>query len=141
LDAAGNKMYEPEYLQDTFGRYFTDGEGRKIYKSKPGAPEHILIDGKLVVRDEKDEQASGQSGESEYILSFVPFRHQTINLMFHFYHLSTQPSDLNFFLLICWHLKTTAYHVFRKYRLKTIYIGTNFSSFLDFRLILSITAQ
>jgi hypothetical protein len=33
------------------------------------------------------------------------------------------------------------YHSFRKYRLKTIYNGTNFSSFLDFRLILSITAQ
>jgi hypothetical protein len=37
--------------------------------------------------------------------------------------------------------KIWAYHVFRKYRLKTIYSGTNFSSFLDFRLILSITAQ
>jgi hypothetical protein len=34
-----------------------------------------------------------------------------------------------------------AYHVFQKYRLKTVYSGTNFSSFPDFRLILSITAQ
>jgi hypothetical protein len=34
-----------------------------------------------------------------------------------------------------------AYHVFRKYRLKSIYSGTNFLSFLDFRFILSITAQ
>jgi hypothetical protein len=33
------------------------------------------------------------------------------------------------------------YYDFRKYRLKIIYSGTNFSSFLDFRLILSITAQ
>jgi hypothetical protein len=35
----------------------------------------------------------------------------------------------------------SAYHVFRKYRLKNIYSGTNFSIFFDFRLILSITAQ
>jgi hypothetical protein len=37
--------------------------------------------------------------------------------------------------------KISAYHVFRKYRLKTIYSGTNFLSFLDFPLILSITTQ
>jgi hypothetical protein len=37
--------------------------------------------------------------------------------------------------------KISAYLVFRKYCLKTIYSGTNFSSFLDFRLIFSITAQ
>jgi hypothetical protein len=37
--------------------------------------------------------------------------------------------------------KISAYYVFRKYRLKIIYSGTNFSSFLDVRLILSITAQ
>jgi hypothetical protein len=43
----------------------------------------------------------------------------------------------------CWHKKTkkSAQYVFRKYRLKTIYSGTNFSRFLDFRLILSITTQ
>jgi hypothetical protein len=34
--------------------------------------------------------------------------------------------------------KISAYHVFRKYRLKTFYSGTNFSSLLNFRLI---TAQ
>jgi hypothetical protein len=47
-------------------------------------------------------------------------------------------------LHVGWHRenkKISAYHVFRKYRLKTIYSGTNFSSFLDFRLILFITAQ
>jgi hypothetical protein len=44
-------------------------------------------------------------------------------------------------LHVCWHKKILAFHVFRKYRLKTIYGGTNFSSFLNFRLILSITAQ
>jgi hypothetical protein len=44
-------------------------------------------------------------------------------------------------LHVCWHKKKIwAYHVFRKYRLK-LFIGTKFSSFLDFRLILSITAQ
>jgi hypothetical protein len=39
--------------------------------------------------------------------------------------------------------KMSAFLVFRKYRLKTIYSGTNFSSILDFRLILihSITPQ
>jgi hypothetical protein len=37
--------------------------------------------------------------------------------------------------------KISAYHVFRKHRHKTIYSGTNFSSFLDVRLILSVTAQ
>jgi hypothetical protein len=31
--------------------------------------------------------------------------------------------------------KISAYHIFLKYRLITIYSGTNFSSFLDFRLI------
>jgi hypothetical protein len=36
--------------------------------------------------------------------------------------------------------KISAYHIFRKYRFKIIY-GTNFSSFLDFRVIHSITAQ
>jgi hypothetical protein len=34
-----------------------------------------------------------------------------------------------------------ALHDFLKYRLKTIYSGAKFSSFLDFRLLLSITAQ
>jgi hypothetical protein len=38
-------------------------------------------------------------------------------------------------------LAIPAYHVFRKNRLKTIYSGTHFSSFLDFRLIFSITTQ
>jgi hypothetical protein len=37
--------------------------------------------------------------------------------------------------------KTSASLVFQKYRLKTIYSGTNFSIFLDLRVILSITAQ
>jgi hypothetical protein len=37
--------------------------------------------------------------------------------------------------------KISAYYVFRKYRLKTIYSGTNFSRFFYSRLILSITAQ
>jgi hypothetical protein len=53
-------------------------------------------------------------------------------------------SDLNFFCTfgaIKKPKKIWAYHIFRKYPLKTIYSGTNFSSFLDFRLILSITAQ
>jgi hypothetical protein len=36
--------------------------------------------------------------------------------------------------------KISEYHVFRKYRLNIIYSDTNFSSFLDFRVILSITA-
>jgi hypothetical protein len=34
--------------------------------------------------------------------------------------------------------KIPTYHVFRRYRLKTIYSGTNF---FDFQIILSITAQ
>jgi hypothetical protein len=53
-------------------------------------------------------------------------------------------SDLNFFctcLLALKKQKISAFHVIQKYRLKTIYSGTNFSSLLDFRLILSITAQ
>jgi hypothetical protein len=37
--------------------------------------------------------------------------------------------------------KISAYHIFRLYRLKSICSGTNFSSFLDFRLILSITVH
>jgi hypothetical protein len=45
-------------------------------------------------------------------------------------------------LHVCWQKqKICVIHAFRKYRLKTIYSGTNFSSFLDFRVILSITAQ
>jgi hypothetical protein len=41
---------------------------------------------------------------------------------------------LIFFLHVCWHKKNIwAYYFFRKYRLKTIYSGTNFSSFLGFR--------
>jgi hypothetical protein len=44
-------------------------------------------------------------------------------------------SDLNFFCTFAGikKQKISAYHVFCKYRLKTIYSGTNFSSFLDFR--------
>jgi hypothetical protein len=51
--------------------------------------------------------------------------------------------DLNFFCTFTGIKKQiiSAYHVFRKYRLKTIHSGTNFPSFLDFRLLLSITAQ
>jgi hypothetical protein len=37
--------------------------------------------------------------------------------------------------------KIWVYYIFRKNRLKIIYSGTHFSSFLDFRLILYITAQ
>jgi hypothetical protein len=43
-------------------------------------------------------------------------------------------SDLNFFCTFFSIKKKSAYHVFRKHHLKTIYSGTNFSSFLDFRL-------
>jgi hypothetical protein len=66
------------------------------------------------------------------------------HLPFHFDHLPTQPSPIFFYFSKFAGIKKQkipAYHVFRKYRLKTIYSGTNFSSFLDFRLILSITAQ
>jgi hypothetical protein len=51
-------------------------------------------------------------------------------------------SDLKFFCVCC-HKKTKIICIsrFRKYSLKTIYSGTNFKSFLDFRLILSITAK
>jgi hypothetical protein len=55
-------------------------------------------------------------------------------------------SDIILFLHVSWQKKkqkmsVSLYtHVFRKYHLKTIYSGTSFSSFLDFRLILSITA-
>jgi hypothetical protein len=45
---------------------------------------------------------------------------------------STPSSSIFLFLQVCWH---------KKYRLITIYSGTNFSSFLDFRHISSITAQ
>jgi hypothetical protein len=51
--------------------------------------------------------------------------------------------DLNFFLHVWWHKKNkiSAYHVFRKYHVKTIYSGSNFSNFRDFRLILSQLSQ
>jgi hypothetical protein len=60
---------------------------------------------------------------------------------------STSPSPiLTFFFTFAGikKQKISACHVFRKYRLKTIknyYSGTHFLSLLDFRLILSITAQ
>jgi hypothetical protein len=54
---------------------------------------------------------------------------------------STWPSPINFFCTFADRKKQKiyAYYVFRNYRLKNIYSGTNFSRFLDSRLILLIT--
>jgi hypothetical protein len=71
---------------------------------------------------------------------FINFSH----VPFHFDHLSTQPTPILIFFCTFAGIKKqklSAYHVFRKYPHKIIYSGTNFSSFFDCRLILSITVQ
>jgi hypothetical protein len=69
---------------------------------------------------------------------------QTSQVPFQYDHLQTKPSPILIFFCTFAGIKKqkiSALHVFQKYTQKTIYSGINFSSFLDFRLILSITAQ
>jgi hypothetical protein len=72
------------------------------------------------------------NGSLNQIYYYVPFQ---------FDHLNSTFSNIIFFCTFAGmnKQKISAYHVFRKYRLITIYSGTNLSRFLVSRLLLSIT--